>query len=88
MREPPATLIVGGTVRLWDVAIDIDRRELHALLVVERIGGIAAVAGGVQAITIGAWRNVEAIVLCQPNIVVDILHEYAQLSAIISCQMM
>lgn len=86
MREPPTTLVVARTVGVRYVAIDVDGRELHVILIVERIGRVAAVARDAQAIAIFARAHNEIAVHGFPRIVVDVLHDDFQAGAVVGRQ--
>lgn len=86
VREPPAALVVLGAVGVRGVAVAVRRRELHAGLVVERVGGVAAVAGDAEAEAVVARRDHRLVVLGQPPLAVDVTQLDAQLHAAVRRQ--
>ena len=78
VREPPATLVVAGAVRVRDVPVDVYRRELHVILVLERVRRVATVPAQVQPEATVPRIDPEAAVIGEPGVVVDVLHDDAQ----------
>lgn len=87
MREPPAALIIAGTVCIRNVTINIDGRKLHMILIVKCVGRITAVAGDAQTVSIFACAHHKFTVHRFPRIIVDVLHDNFQAGAIVGCQM-
>lgn len=71
-----------------DVEVDIYRRELHVILVFEGVGRVARVPGKVDSVALGARRDAERLIIGVPGVVLQILDDDAQLSAVVACQMM
>lgn len=88
MREPPAAFVIAGTMCIRYVAIDIDGRKLHMILVVKRIGRITTVARDTQAVAILSGAHHEITVHRFPCIIVDILHDNFEAGAVVRCQVM
>lgn len=82
----PSTLVLISAVALRDVKVDIDRWEFHVILVLESVGRVARVAGEIDSIAFGARCDAEWFVIGIPRVVLQILNDDAQFSAIIVCQ--
>lgn len=50
--EPPTALVVGSAVRVTDVTVRVDGTELHPVLVLQSVAGVAAVPGHVQPVAV------------------------------------
>lgn len=88
MREPPASLVVGRAVGVADVAIRVHRRELHVVLVVQRVARVASEAGHGQPVAVCGWRHAEVAILCQPRLAVDVFQLDAEGRAVVGRQVM
>lgn len=87
MREPPTAFVIAGTMRVRDVAVDVDGRELHVILIVQRIRGVTGVSGDVQSEARRTGGNIEFAVHGLPDIVVNVLHDDLQGGAVRRRQM-
>lgn len=74
--KPPTTLIIACTVRVGDISVDVDGRELHMILVLKGIRSISVVACELQPESILPGADPESVVIRKPGIIVDILHHY------------
>lgn len=81
VREPPAALVVLRAVRVRGVAVAVRRRELHARLVVEGVGGVAAVARHAEPVAVLPRADHHLRVLGEPALAVDVAQLEAQLHA-------
>lgn len=86
VREPPATLVVGRAVRVADVAVRVDGAELHVVLVVEGVAGVALVAVHPQPVAVRLGAHAELGVLGEPVLTVDVVHVDAQRRAVVGRQ--
>lgn len=86
VRKPPAALVIPGAVGVRDVAVDVDGGELHAVLVVEGVGRVAAVAGDAEAVAVRARPDEELAVHGLPGVVVDVLHDDLEAGAVVGRQ--
>lgn len=73
-RVPPATLIVGCAVCRAGVLIAVCRAEPVAVLERQGVGGVTAVTGNVQSVTIGGVRYREVQVVRPPIVTVYVGH--------------
>lgn len=74
VREPPTTLVIACTVRVGDIPINVNGRELHVILILESIRSISIVSGQLQTEAILPGANPKSVVIRKPSIIVDILH--------------
>ena len=82
--KPPAALIVGGAVRVADVAVGVDGTELHPVLVLEGIACIASVALHVKLITVLSIHHAELLVLGPPALSVDVTDVHPQRGTVVA----
>lgn len=68
--EPPATLIVCGTVCVADVAVRVNGAELHPVLILQSVARVALVPGYVQAVAIPGIRDSKLFVFCNPALAI------------------
>lgn len=81
--EPPASLVVTGTVGVRDVPVNVDGGELHVVLVLEGIGRVPLVTGQLEPEAILPRPNPERLVIRKPGIVVDVLHHNPKRRAVV-----
>lgn len=83
VRVPPAALVVGSAVRVGDVPVAIDGRELHVVLVLEGIAGVPLEAPDVEDVARVRAADVEILVLGVPVAAEDVDHVQAHGGAVV-----
>jgi len=77
-RGPPAALVVGRAVGSAGVLVAVCRAEPVAVLERQGVGGVTAVTGNVQSVTVGGVRYREVRVIRPPIVTVYVGHPDAQ----------
>lgn len=83
VREPPPTFVVTSAVCIRDIAVPVDRREFHVVLVLESVARVTCETTHVEnEAGVGAAHR-EAVVLGVPPAAVDVGHVDAHGGAVV-----